>query len=78
MTSNFSNFVLLAKSIVLQTITFEIGDLDNKVGVLNKKLENKSFLKNAPKLIVQREKSSLQKCIIELKKLNSIINSIKN
>ena len=56
----------------------KIGDLDNKVGVLNKKLENKSFLKNAPKLIVQREKSSLQKCIIELKKLNSIINSIKN
>ena len=46
--------------------------------VLNKKLENESFLKNAPKLIVMKEKEALIGYKIALKKLNSILNSIKN
>jgi len=36
------------------------------------------FLKNAPKQIVEKEKKALIDCKIELKKLNSILNSIKN
>ena len=38
----------------------------------------KSFLKKAPKQIVDREKKALIDYKIELKKLNSILNSIKN
>ena len=53
-------------------------ELNNKLFNLKKKLENKSFLKNAPKLIIQNEKNSLLKYNIELKKLNSILNSIKD
>ena len=53
-------------------------DLESKILILMKKLENKSFLLNAPKNIVQKEKDSLLKNKIELKKLNSILNSIKN
>ena len=53
-------------------------DLESKMLILMKKLENKSFLLNAPKSIVQKEKDSLIKNKIELKKLNSILNSIKN
>ncbi len=61
-----------------QKISKKIEDLNIKVVKLKQKLENKSFLKNAPKLIVQKEKNSLHQYIIELKKLNSILNSIKN
>ena len=59
-------------------ISNKVKILDNKVSGLKKKLENKSFLKNAPKSIVQKEKNSLIQYNIELKKLNSILNSIKN
>jgi len=41
-------------------------------------MKNKSFLKNAPKQIVDNEKKTLIDCKFELKKLNSILNSIKN
>jgi valyl-tRNA synthetase len=59
-------------------ISNKVNSLDGKVSVIMKKLENKSFLKNAPKSIVQKEKNSLIQYNIELKKLNSILNSIKN
>jgi len=42
------------------------------------KLKNKYFLRNAPKQIVEKEKKALVDYKIELKKLNSILNSIKN
>ena len=45
---------------------------------IDEKLKNKSFLKNAPKQIVAKEKKALIDYKIELKKLNSILNSIKN
>ena len=61
-----------------QNMLNKVKFLENKVFVLNKKLKNKSFLNNAPKLIVQKEKNSLLQHNIELKKLNSILNSIKN
>ena len=41
-------------------------------------MKNKSFLKNAPKQIVDNEKKALIDYKFELKKLNSILNSIKN
>jgi valyl-tRNA synthetase len=56
----------------------KIKDLDNKVISLVQKLENKSFLANAPKSIIKKEKNSLLQYNTELKKLNSILNSIKN
>jgi len=59
-------------------ISNKVKDLDIKVIGLKKKLENKSFLNKAPKNIVQKEKNSLFQYNIELKKLNSILNSIKN
>ena len=59
-------------------IANKVKYLDNKALGLRKKLENKKFLINAPKSIVQKEKGSLLQYNVELKKLNSILNSIKN
>ena len=61
-----------------QNISKKIEVLNKKIEIANNKLKNKSFLKNAPKQIVQREKGALINYKIELKKLNSILNSIKN
>jgi len=61
-----------------QKISNKIKDLDQKINGINDKLKNKSFLENAPKQIVQKEKKALIEYKIELKKLNSILNSIKN
>ena len=52
--------------------------LNQKINKSYAKLNNKSFLENAPKQIVDRENKSLIDYKIELKKLNSILNSIKN
>jgi valyl-tRNA synthetase len=59
-------------------LTHKFKELENKVINLSNKLKNKSFLENAPKIIVQKEKKSLINYKIELKKLNSILNSINN
>ena len=61
-----------------QKISAKAKDLDKKVAQINAKLKNKSFLKNAPKQIVVKEKKNLIDHKNELKKLNSIINSINN
>ena len=61
-----------------QKISYKIKDLDKKILIINTKLNNKSFLKNAPKQIVANEKKALIDYKNELKKLNSILNSIKN
>ncbi len=61
-----------------QKIYSKVKDLDQKITGIKAKLKNKSFLKNAPKQIVENEKKVLINCKIELKKLNSILNSIKN
>ena len=55
-----------------------VKNLEQKINGINNKIKNKSFLKNAPKLIIHREKKALVDRKIELKKLNSILNSIKN
>ena len=59
-------------------ISSKVKDLENKINSTKNKLKNKSFLKNAPKQIVSRDKKALIDYEIELKKLNSILNSIKN
>ena len=59
-------------------ISNKVKDLENKTASIRNKLKNKSFLKNAPKQIISRDKKALIDYEIELKKLNSILNSIKN
>ena len=59
-------------------LSSKFKELENKVSNLSNKLKNKSFLENAPKTIVLREKKSLIDYKVELKKLNSILNSINN
>ena len=61
-----------------QKIYNKVIDLDQRINGINNKVKNKSFLKNAPKQIIQKEKLALMEYKIELKKLNSILNSIKN
>ena len=61
-----------------QKISKKVKDLDQKIIKINVKLKNKSFLKNAPKKIVEGEKKALIEYMVQLKKLNSILNSIKN
>ena len=61
-----------------QKISKRVENLDEKIQVINNKLKNKSFLQNAPKNIVVKEKQALKDYKISLKKLNSILNSIKN
>ena len=56
----------------------KVKDLEVKTNSIKNKLKNKSFLKNAPKQIIRKDKKALINYEIELKKLNSIINSIKN
>jgi len=63
---------------VKQKISSKVEDLDQKINGIKAKMKNKSFLKNAPKQIVEKEKKDLIDYKIELKKLNSILNSIKN
>jgi len=61
-----------------QKLSNKVKDLGNKIISIKTKLKNKSFIKNAPKQIISRDKKALIDCETELKKLNSIINSIKN
>jgi len=59
-------------------IANKVQELDKRINVISGKLKNKSFLKKAPKQIIQKENRALIDYKIELKKLNSILNSIKN
>jgi len=61
-----------------QRISNKTDILGKKINEITNKLSNKSFLKNAPKQIINNEKKVLEDCKLELKKLNSILNSIKN
>ena len=61
-----------------QKLDNKVKNLNHKIEKIGEKLKNKSFLKNAPKQIVESEIKALKDYKIELKKLNSILNSIKN
>jgi len=62
----------------IEKISIKVNELDKRIKSIKIKLKNKSFLKNAPKQIVEKERKALDDYINELKKLNSILNSIKN
>ena len=59
-------------------IEAKVKDISKKINSLKSKMKNKLFLKQAPKNIVEKEKKALKEHMIEFKKLNSILNSIKN
>ena len=61
-----------------QKLSSKVKDLDNKIITIKSKLKNKSFLKNAPKQIISKDKKALKDYEAVLKMLNSILNSIKN
>tara|TARA_B100000029_G_scaffold379548_1_gene374393 strand:- start:13712 stop:16354 length:2643 start_codon:yes stop_codon:yes gene_type:complete len=61
-----------------QKISNKVNLLTLKINKIEDKLKNKSFLKNAPKHIVDNDKKALLNYKNDLKKLNSILNSIKN
>ena len=61
-----------------QKILNKVKNLNQQINRISKKMKNKSFLKNAPKQIINNEKKALIVYKSELKKLNSILNSIKN
>ena len=54
----------------------KIKTLEIKINNLNNKLQNKAYLKNAPKDIVQNDKDFLKDLSIEENKLRSIVSSI--
>ena len=60
-----------------ETILQKLSKLEKKTIVLKNKLNNKAYLKNAPKEIVQNDKKLLKEITIEEKKLRSIVTSIK-
>ena len=54
----------------------KIDVLKVKISALNNKLQNKAFVKNAPKEIVQNDRDLLSDLTIEENKLRSIVSSI--
>ncbi len=57
-------------------ISKKIINIEAKIKALNNKLQNKGYLKNAPKAIVQNDKILLKDLNIEESKLRSIVSSI--
>ena len=57
-------------------ISEKINVLNTKISNLRKKLQNKAYLKNAPKDIVGNDKELLRDLMIEENKLRSIVSSI--
>ena len=51
--------------------------IEKKIENLNKKLQNTNYIKKAPKIIVQQDRDLLNDLMIEEKKLQSIVSSIK-
>jgi len=59
-----------------QRISQKINKLDKQMNSLRNKLNNKFYLKNAPKDIVQNDKKLLKELTVEDNKLRSIVSSI--
>ena len=55
----------------------KISNLNNKIIISNKKLENISFIRKAPKDVVDKEKLLHKNNLSELNKLNDIMKSLK-
>ena len=54
-----------------------ITDIDRLILNINKKLNNKEFLKNAPERVINHEKSNLNKLTTELDKISSNLEMIQ-
>ena len=59
-----------------ERITVKIDKLDKQINSLKNKLNNKAYLRNAPKDIVQNDKKLLKELTVEDNKLRSIVSSI--
>ena len=59
-----------------QSILQKLANLEKKINGLKNKLNNKAYLKNAPKEIIQNDKKLLRELTIEDSKLRSIVSSI--
>ena len=59
-----------------ERISLKIDKLYKQMNSLKNKLNNKAYLKNAPKDIVQNDKKLLKELTVEDNKLRSIVSSI--
>ena len=59
-----------------ESILQKLANLEKKINGLQDKLNNRAYLKNAPKSIVQNDKRLLKQLTIEEDKLRSIVSSI--
>ena len=71
---SFSEDINLASQ--KERIIQKLDNLKKQIDRLNNKLENKAYLKNAPKEIVQNDKKLIKELTIEDDKLRSIVSSI--
>ena len=71
---SFSEDINLASQ--KERIIQKLEHLKKQIDGLNNKLENKAYLKNAPKEIVQNDKKLVKELTIEDNKLRSIVSSI--
>ncbi len=59
-----------------ERILQKIEGIKKQVNILNNKLKNKAYVRNAPSLIVQNDKTLVKELTIEEEKLRSIVSSI--
>jgi valyl-tRNA synthetase len=59
-----------------ENILQKLANLDKQINLIKNKLNNKAYLKNAPKDIVNNDKRLLEELIVEDEKLRSIVTSI--
>ena len=59
-----------------QSIMQKLANLEKQIKIIQNKLNNKAYLKNAPRRIVENDKRMLQELTIEDGKLRSIVTSI--
>ena len=59
-----------------EKLLIKLNDFEKKIILLNQKLNNKNYVKKAPKDIVANDKILLKDLTIELSKLKSIVSSI--
>ena len=71
---SFSEDINLASQ--KERIIQKLDNLKKQIDRVNNKLENKAYLKNAPKEIVQNDKKLVKELTIEDDKLRSIVSSI--
>ena len=59
-----------------ERILQKMESLKKQIDVLNNKLNNKAYIENAPKEIVQNDKKLVKELTVEDEKLRSIVSSI--